>query len=50
MAPEKVDVARADKAAQDRVEMLKELAKMTKPTGASAKGKAEEKSDDEDEE
>lgn len=44
--PERVDVNRADKAAADRLAMLKELAKATKPTGASAKGQAEERPDE----
>lgn len=47
--PEKLDVNRADKAAADRLAMLQELAKATKPTGASAKGKSEEGADDEPE-
>ncbi|MCA1810460.1 MAG: hypothetical protein LC623_00410 [Halobacteriales archaeon] len=42
----KVDVNRPNDAA-DRLAMLKELAKMTKPTGASSQGKSEERPDDE---
>ncbi|MES2154901.1 MAG: hypothetical protein V4510_07170 [bacterium] len=49
MAPDpKMDVNRGDKAAAERLAMLKELAKMTKPTGASAKGKAVEKPDEDE--
>ncbi len=44
----KLNVNTADKAAAERLAMLKELAKMTKPTGASAKGKAAEKPDEEE--
>lgn len=39
--PEKLDVKKAD-ADKDKLAMLKELAKLTKPTGNSAKGKADE--------
>ena len=35
-------------AKDDRLAMLKELAKLTKPTGPSAKGKSEEKVDEEE--
>lgn len=44
---DKVDVKRSNDPAADRLAMLKELAKMTKPTGPSAQGKSEEKPDDE---
>lgn len=43
----KVDVNRSTDAAAERLAMLKELAKMTKPTGASAQGKSEERPDEE---
>ena len=39
--PEKVDVKKSD-ADKQKLDMLRELAKLTKPTGNSAKGKANE--------
>lgn len=44
--PEKVDVKRAGE--DDKMAMFRELAKHTKPTGASAKGKSEERQDEAD--
>jgi len=47
MAPEKPpQVKRAD--SDDKLAMLRELAKITKPTGKSAKGKSEEGRDEEE--
>jgi hypothetical protein len=43
----KVNVNRSNDAAAERLAMLKELAKATKPTGASSQGKSEERPDDE---
>lgn len=39
--PEKVDVKKSD-ADKQKLDMLRELAKLTKPTGKSAQGKANE--------
>ncbi len=39
--------AKKDNEKDARLEMLKELAKLTKPTGKSAQGKSEEKDDEE---
>ena len=39
-ADPKVDAKRADAEQDDKLAMLKELAKLTKPTGPSAKGKS----------
>jgi hypothetical protein len=46
MAPDP-KVKRLDEPVDDRLAMLKELAKHTKPTGPSAQGKAQEKPDEE---
>lgn len=46
-ADPKPDVHRATDAANDRLAMLKELAKMTKPMGPSSKGQSEEKASEE---
>jgi hypothetical protein len=43
----KVAAKRADSDNDDKLAMLKELAKLTKPTGPSAKGKSEVGGDDE---
>ncbi|MEK6985796.1 MAG: hypothetical protein AABX89_05395 [Candidatus Thermoplasmatota archaeon] len=41
MAPDaKPNVKRSDEPVNDRLAMLKELAKLTKPTGKSAEGKS----------
>lgn len=42
----KVTAKRADAAQDDKLAMLKELAKLTKPTGPSAKGRSETDADD----
>jgi hypothetical protein len=48
MAPDpKVNAKRADAEQDDKLAMLKELAKLTKPTGPSSKGKSDAGSDEE---
>ena len=43
----KVAAKRADAEQDDKLAMLKELAKLTKPTGPSSKGRSESDADDE---
>lgn len=43
----KVNVTRADQSGEDRMAMFRELAKHTKPTGPSAKGKSIDGSEEE---